>query len=364
MTPKHFNPYEVSTNAISSDTRTGTDDRVVRFSGEITRDDYIALMPDRWFYYAGLLLQVLSSMVCLLGLICFLIALRDSFQFMVLGVVTILLGACMICSAVWATSRSRKCEQAIRQFPNLLIPVEGYMAEDGVVFESTTCRQWVSWCIIRQSSVSSAGVRLQFPESPYRFYAIAMRMMNGLDHREFAPVLARWKKCSLAAMDEIESIASNRLSPKLDSSIWFRCSHQVRDQASRRKVYWTIVGESVIGLGACVAYFLRPEMSWLFIFLFLMAIWSICVRVHWLIRSMDATNLQWGWVGTDRCVMGWNQSGFEAQTEGFQREFVDDERLTVSHDAGAQWTIFRSTLVEPHRWNELLDLFPSRRSGE
>jgi uncharacterized membrane protein YphA (DoxX/SURF4 family) len=231
------------------------------------------------------------------------------------------------------------------------------MNTHGVILESPKSRQWVSWAILRQSAVSRAGVRLQFPESPYRFYAVPMSIIGGMDHRGFEPILARWKTCSLAVLDDIEATAFQTLSPKSDSSIWFRCAHRGCTKEWRRKMYWALLWELVFGIGVLVGYCFRPTFSWLFGVLLLMALWAICARVYGLRNPIVGTELQWGWVTSDRCVMGWNQSGFESPTEWFRRKFVDDERLTITHVDGGEWTIFRTTLVEPTRWTELIEMF-------
>ncbi len=55
--------------------------------------------------------------------------------------------------------------------------------------------------------------------------------------------------------------------------------------------------------------------------------------------------------------MGWNQIGMESPSQEMHITKLDEDKLTLKHSGGSEWTIFKSTLVEPERWGVLVELF-------
>lgn len=335
------------------------DDRVINFSGEITIQDYMAFMPNSMVTRVGgtLLLFLIGFLLFAACCVCVVSFVRQSNSGIAASAGTMALFAAMMSLLYWATSTKQRTKRGLKKFPNLIRSVDGVLSPGGVVFNNGTNRQWVSWGNLSLSKVTPQGLRLQLSNAADHYLAIDRRMMNGIELSELSDILRGWKTRTITTLDETEAVAAQWLSPIQSDSICFRGLHPAPKGASLGK-NWLYLFYEILGLCICTAFlWFRTEISWIMIVGVASVLYSIAIRLYGMFIANPVHNCQWGWLGAQQCVLGWNQIGTESPSRELHIAKLDDDKLTLKHSGGSEWTIFKSTLVEPERWGALVELF-------
>ena len=352
------NPYEFNKgNQLSR-----ADDLEIKFAGVITRDDYMGLMPSKWFAWLGTVLTVLCAIMFVGGIVAVGVALAEG-ELAVLGagVGLMSLGSTLGFFGFWASSNSLRANRTLKKYPYLLGAIEGSLLSEGVLFRHQDLTHWWGWGAIPRSVATVNGVRLQYSNNPLHYYAIGTRVLEQADWRGLSDILKSWIRKERLKVDATEPRALQRYAPFAKGCIQIRGPIQFSNPSRRQ--YLQMLAVEAISLS------LFPLVLWLGIEYWIKLVLSLCVvflvysmgsKVRYLLFNRTIVDNMWGWLGPQQCILGVGQSGLVTSTNEMRLQSATDDMLHLIHTSGNQWYIARSLLVNMEQWDALLDLFTSK----